>query len=109
MIPTLDILTGPLASAEAAVFILFAAGVTAMTAFAFVLWVGWVCIKGILVLVLKLGIWPGAKRREVTSHKRHACPDPVCRAVNPEHATYCRHCGRMLSSRFHRSPEVAGA
>ena len=97
MIIPLDILAGlPLASAEAVVFLLFAAGVTAMTAVAFVFWFGYVAVKGLVMLLAKLAIWPLAGGAEPTSPRRLPCPDPVCRSVNPPGANYCRQCGRVL-------------
>ncbi len=108
MVESVDILSTQVASAEAALFVIFAAGVTAMTAVAFVLWVVWMAVKGVLMMVLKLGVWPSGKRRQFREPSRHACPDPVCRAVNPSHAGYCRHCGRMLR-RTMRQGGAAGA
>ncbi len=94
----------PLASPEAALFVLFTAGITALTAVAFVFWVGWIALRGLVMIMTKLAIWPtvGRRKGDVTPSRR-ACPDPVCRTINPQAARYCRHCGRMLSN----APAVA--
>ena len=90
--------TMPLGNPEAVLFVLFAAGVTAMTAVAFVLWIGWLTMKGLVVIATRLSIWPGRRASSGSSEPaKRACPDPVCRTVNPAAARYCRHCGRMLT------------
>lgn len=96
-LPHLPDLPAALASAEAVVFLLFAAGVTAMTAIAFVLWLAWLLVKGVAVIVAKLAIWPAGGRPVLPeAPTRRACPDPVCRAINPTEARFCRQCGRMF-------------
>ena len=94
-----DVLTSlslPLADVGAAMFLLFAAGITAMTGVAFVFWIGWIALRGIVAIVSHLSIWPGRRSQAASSAARHACPDPLCRRINPSHARFCRHCGRML-------------
>ena len=91
--------TLPLANPEAVLFVLFAAGVTAMTAVAFVLWVGWLTAKAFVMIATRLSIWPSRRAVRTSEPAKRACPDPVCRTVNPAAARFCRHCGRMLLPR----------
>jgi hypothetical protein len=87
----------PPASVEAVLFLLLAAGVTALTAFAFVLWLGWLGIRGLILIATRLSLWPvSSSPRRPRVAEVTPCPDPVCRAINPSRARYCRQCGRLL-------------
>jgi len=101
MLPLIQTPAAP-ATVEGALFLVFAAGVTAMTAFAFVIWVCWMALKLVAIGLIRLGVWPGRRaphaKPDVDAVGR-PCPDPVCRAVNPGHAGFCRHCGRSLVRR----------
>ena len=89
-----------LASAELLGLIVLAAGVTAIASVAFAVWFVCVTVKGLATMV---GVWPMGGPKPV-GVPRPACPDPVCRAVNPGDARFCRQCGRML-----RRPESGPA
>ena len=96
--PALDF--APLASVGAAVFVLLAAGVTAMTAIVFVFWFVAMLVKGVLMLFVKLPTSllsePGPPAPPPAEPSLFVCPDPVCRSVNPREASFCRQCGRMF-------------
>lgn len=108
MEPLAHLVTPP-ASAEAAVFLLFAAGVTAMTAFAFVLWVGWMAMKMTFVLVTRLSLWPfGGRQPDAVKTKQRACPTPSAgRSTRNTQATAgiadacCGHARRNRRAIFH--------
>ena len=86
----------PIASAEAALLVLFLATVTIVTLVGFVGYVLWLLVKGSVAIVSKLAIWPFTQAPGPAQPARAACPDPVCRAINPTAASFCRQCGRML-------------
>ncbi len=88
------------AAAQAVVLVLFAAGVTAMTAIAFIIWFAWVVVKGVLMVTSRLFLGSGRHLPQVDAGPRTGpCPDPMCRSINPVHAHFCRQCGRMLKAR----------
>lgn len=99
-------LVGLLPLAEPALLFIFllAVGITAISSIGFALWLACQVIRLVVMLLARLVMLPGscARRARKTiapaaSAAAHlACPDPVCRAVSPEHARYCRQCGRML-------------
>ena len=86
----------PAASAEAALLVLFLATVTIVTLVGFLGYVLWLAVKGTVSIAAKLAIWPFTPTEGTAQPARAACPDPVCRAINPTAASFCRQCGRML-------------
>jgi|SRR5687768_10227262 len=102
------LLPGALADAGLLFIFLLAAGVTAMAGVGFTLWAAFHILRLIIVLLARLVLLPlGRGRRRAAAPRAmswRACPDPVCRAVNPEHARFCRQCGRMV-----RRPEQLAA
>jgi hypothetical protein len=96
----------PLADAGLLIVFLFAAGVTAMTFAGFTMWVAYHAIRVLVLLVGRLVLMP--RRKQCSWHRSPpahaswlACADPVCRTSNPEHARFCRHCGRMMRRSTH--------
>ncbi len=99
-----------LGSVGAAVFVLLAVGVTAMTAIVFVFWFVAMLVKGALLIFARLPIGadpsrapalpPNAATPPAVSAS-FVCPDPVCRSVNPCEASFCRQCGRMFKRPDH--------
>ena len=81
---------------------LLAAGVTAMTAIVFVAWFVAMLVKGLLAIFTYLPPCASGKRSRAlppsvsTESATFACPDPVCRSINPREAAFCRQCGRMF-------------
>jgi hypothetical protein len=96
-----SIIPASLADAGLLFVFLLAAGVTAMASVGFVLWLGYQIARVVIVLLARLILLPvgGPRRRKalpLPAIQWLACPDPVCRTVNPEHARFCRQCGRMV-------------
>ena len=98
------LITVPLADAGLLFIFLIAAGVTAMTFVGFTMWAAYHAIRVVVLLLARLALlprgggakqcrWPPALQAEP---QWLACPDPVCRTVNPDHARFCRQCGRMV-------------
>ena len=89
-----------LGSVGAAVFVLLAAGVTAMTAFVFIGWFGVMLVRGMIAIVTYLPLVrrprPEVPPAAAAGPALFACPDPVCRSINPREASFCRQCGRMF-------------
>jgi hypothetical protein len=81
---------------------LLAAGVTAMAGVGFTLWAAYHVVRLVVVLLARLLLLPMRGRRFRRAAPAQApvrwlaCPDPVCRAINPEQAHFCRQCGRMV-------------
>jgi hypothetical protein len=91
----------PLADAGLLFIFLLAAGVTAMAGVGFTLWTVYHLLRLVVLLLVRLVMLPVGGRRSPRKAMPpailwHACPDPVCRAVNPDHARFCRQCGRMV-------------
>lgn len=98
-------LPAPLADAAMLVVFLLAVGVTAMASVGFVVWFIYQVLRLIVVGIARLVMITGsapARRPAPVTPQWLACPDPVCRCVNPHHARFCRQCGRMIhkSARF---------
>lgn len=94
------LLTGALADAGLLFIFLLAAGVTAMAGVGFTLWAAFHILRLIILLLARLVLLPTRRRKRAPTAQHainwQACPDPVCRAVNPQHARFCRQCGRMV-------------
>lgn len=96
--------SAPLADVGLLFVFLMAAGVTAMASVGFAVWLTYHVVRLCVVLIARLLLLPiggGTKRRTAgamlpPAPSWLACPDPVCRAVNPQHARFCRQCGRMV-------------
>ena len=88
----------PMAEAALLFVFLLAAGVTAVASVGFVAWAAYQVLRLIVVLLARVLLLPVArpKPRPAAPTMHVACPDPVCRSVNPDHARFCRQCGRML-------------
>lgn len=102
-----SILPVPLASPELMLFVLLALGVTAMSAVAFILWLAFHAVRFVAMLLFGWR-WGGEEGATPAPRRLRACPDPVCRSVNPIHANYCRQCGRVLRSAVEYREESAG-
>lgn len=93
-------ISAPLGDAGLLIVFLLAAGVTAMTFVGFSVWLAYHLIRVVVVLLARLLLIPcgGCRKRATKPPARIwlACPDPVCRTVNPDHARFCRQCGRMI-------------
>ncbi len=100
-------LPAPLADAALLLVFLLAAGVTAMASVGFVVWFVYQVLRlivlGLARLVMVSGGAPARRSLPVPPPQWLACPDPVCRCVNPHHARFCRQCGRMI----HKSARLA--
>lgn len=98
----------PLADAGLLFVFLIAAGVTAMTFVGFTFWVIYHIVRILVLLGARMLLLPrrtcSSKQILTNTDAWHVCPDPVCRTVNPQHAHYCRQCGRMI-----RKPERLAA
>ena len=97
----LSIVPPSLADAGLLIVFLLAAGVTAMASVGFVVWLGYQVARLVIVVLARLILLPVGgprcrKRAALPAIQWLACPDPVCRTVNPEHARFCRQCGRMV-------------
>jgi hypothetical protein len=90
---------GVLADAGLLFIFLLAAGVTAMAGVGFTLWAAFHILRLIILLLARLVLLPLGRARRAPPQNAinwQACPDPVCRAVNPQHARFCRQCGRLV-------------
>ena len=88
--------SGAQASVEVLFLFLLAAGVTGVTAVGFAVWAAFHLIRLVVLLFARVLFGPAAKKPAAGLPPHAVCPDPVCRAVNPDFARFCRQCGRML-------------
>jgi hypothetical protein len=92
----------PLASVEVLFVVLLLAGVTAISAILFVFWVFWAVLRLLADGMNRLLAGPRKAILPKRSDPFLACPDPICRGINPAAAHFCRQCGRSLD----RSPHA---
>ena len=103
--PSFDLL--PTASVELLFVGLLVIGLTMITAVGFVIWLVFQAARLIVSLLTRAVLGPsGPDPARVTSV---ACPDPVCRCVNPGIARFCRQCGRTLGHRVAVADDVRTA
>lgn len=97
MIVDLPILaTEPLASMEVLLMVLLAAGITVISAIVFVCWLFWAILRLVADGMNYLLAAPSKSARSMAADPPQACPDPICRGINPAAARFCRQCGRSL-------------
>ena len=97
----------PLADAGLLFIFLLAAGVTSITFVAFTMWAAYHAVRVVGLLLARLVLIPRPWKKQCAWRPAQpeaqwlACPDPVCRTVNPDHARFCRQCGRMIRKPAH--------
>ena len=96
MLTNLPTAGGSQASVEVLFLFLLAAGVTGVTAIGFAAWAAYHVVRVIVLALARVLCGPAAKKPVAGLPPHAVCPDPVCRAVNPDFARFCRQCGRML-------------
>ena len=95
---TIPSLTTLLAGAEVLFLFLLAAGITGVTAVGFAVWLLFHATRAVVLLLARPFAGSSRRRAKPLPITHAACPDPVCRAVNPQFARFCRQCGRMLKA-----------
>lgn len=91
----------PPASVEVLFVVLLLAGVTAVSAILFVCWLFWMSLRLLADGMNRLLASPPKTARLKRSDPVMACPDPICRGINPAAARFCRQCGRSLDKSPH--------
>ena len=100
----------PLADAGLLFIFLVASGVTALTFAGFTVWAAYHALRVLALLLARLVPTTRSWGKQCTwqpvaqpGPQRLACPDPVCRTVNLDHALFCRQCGRMIRKPAHQA------
>jgi hypothetical protein len=98
----------PLGDAVLLFVFLLAAGVTGITFMGFAIWAAYHAIRVAVLVLARLALMPRSGRTQCAwppapraNPQGLACPDPVCRTINANHAHFCRQCGRMIRNAAH--------